>query len=755
MSSRVMGLGAALALLLGVPAGERTTSAQDAGGAVDAFFSEEVWAKVGERTCLNCHTSRGEAADSDFLLHEGELDAEALRRNRDAFRTQAAARKDGASKILLKVGGGTKHGGGVPFKPGTTGYKILEEFVKRIGASTASAAPAPPPFFQGVAMAPPGRLLRRVTLSLAGRLPTSAEREAVDKAGLDGVLDALMKEDAFYARLKEGFNDIFLTLGYPGNGEDALAYDHFEKTRHWTQKHDLSHIPEKERQKAVYKLDNDYRKAILHEPLELVAHIVRGDRPFTEIVTADYFMVSPYTARGYGIFEQVKERFKNVDDPFEYVDARLPALKGRDGKVQRTGAGIYPHAGILSLFQYLRRYPTTITNRNRLRARMYYRHFLGVDVMALAPRVTDAAAVGAKFANPTLEAPDCVVCHRTIDPVAGLFQDYFNEEGHFGPRKEGWFTDMFAPGLEGAALPEAERWRALQWLGQRTAQDPRFAVAMVEHVYYLLMGRRPLLAPQDIEDPHFGPKRRAYLELRREIRGVAARFAKGGFNLKIVFKALIASPFYRADGLAEAVANPTRRAELDDVGVVHMLTPEQLERKVLAVFGRRWGRLDESESKFAILYGGIDSKAVTERAEDPSGAMGAIQRLMANDVACKNVPADFGLEASKRRLFPDVEAADVPGTPESDAKIRRAIVHLHARVLGRERAPDHPEIERTFRLFAEIVEEAKARKGLEKRESYYCRGQDAEKRPDDPHYALRAWRAVVTYLLRQDDFLYE
>jgi hypothetical protein len=41
------------------------------------------------------------------------------------------------------------------------------------------------------------------------------------------------------------------------------------------------------------------------------------------------------------------------------------------------------------------------------------------------------------------------VCHKTIDPVAGLFQDYFNEEGHFGPRKEGWFTDMFGPGREG------------------------------------------------------------------------------------------------------------------------------------------------------------------------------------------------------------------------------------------------------------------------------------------------------------------
>lgn len=744
----IVSLGA-LALLLAA------AGPQEAGGPVDAWFAEELWGKVGERTCLNCHSDRGEASESEFILLDPSLDPSRLRQNRDAFARMAAVRKDGVSKILLKPGGGMKHGGGVPLKPGSTGYKILEEFVRRQGGTPRAPDFIPPPFFQGIAMASPGRLLRRITLSLAARLPTPEESAAVEKGGLDPVLDAILKEDAFYERLKEGFNDILLTLGYDGNADDALSYDHFEKTRHWYQKHDLSQIPEKDRVKAGYKLADDYRKALLREPLELIAHIVRNERPFTEIATADYFMVSPYTARGYGLFGPLKDKFRNPEDPFEYIPARLPALKGRNGKTQETGAGIYPHAGILGMFQYLRRYPTTVTNRNRLRARMYYRHFLGIDVMALAPRVTDAAAIGAKYANPTLEAPDCVVCHKTIDPVAGLFQDYFNEEGHFGPRKEGWFTDMFGPGLEGSPLPPAERWRALQWLGQETAKDPRFAVAMVEHVYHILMGRKPLLPPQDIDDPFFTPKRRAWIEQRREIRDIAARFAKSGFNLKSLFKALVGSPFYRVDGLEAAVADPARRAELDDVGVMHLLTPEQLERKLAALFGRRWGRLEDSDSKFGILYGGIDSKAVTERMSDPSGAMGAIQRMMANDIACRNVPADFALEPGRRRLFPGVEPDDLPGTPEGDAKIRRAVVHLHAHLLGRAHGVDHPEVGRTFRLFAGIVEEAKAQKGLEKQESYFCRAGKEEKRSPDPHYTLRAWRAVVTYLLRQDDFLYE
>ncbi len=725
-------------------------------GPVDAFFAEEVWAKVGERTCLNCHSAGGDAEESKFILRNTELAPEALAQNLEAFKRMAAIRKDGKPRLLVKVGGGLDHGGGTQLKTGSTGLRVLEEFVRRLDGAPAAPGPdyVPPPFFQGIAMAPPRRLLRRLTLSLAGRLPSATELEEAGR-GLDPILDRVMQEEAFYDRLKEGFNDIFLTLGYDGNADDALSYDHFEKTRHWTEKYDLDSVPEKERQKARWALAATYRKALLREPLELVKYLVQNDLPFTGLVTADYLMVSPYTARGYGIFEGLKPRFKNPDDPFEYITAKLPALKGRDGKVQKTGAGIYPHAGMLSLFQYLRRYPTTITNRNRLRARMYYQHFLGVDVMQLAPRVTDAAAVGKKFSNPTLQAPDCVVCHKTIDPVAGLFQDYFNEEGHYGPRKEGWFTDMFGPGREGGDLPEAERWRSLQWLGQETAKDPRFAVAMVEHVYYLLMGRKVMPAPQDIDDPNFTPKRRAYLELRKEIRNLAVRFAKENFNLKVVFKGLAASPFYRVDGLTEAVKNPARRAELDDIGLTRLLTPEQLERKVLAVFGQRWGRLDDQDQKFAILYGGIDSKEVTQRLADPSGAMGAIQRIMANDVACKNVPLDFSLEPAKRKLFPDIELDVVPGTPEAETRIRAALVRLHERLLGRTLAPSHPDLERSYGLFAGIVAEAHERKGLEKQESYFCRSGKEEKRSPDPHYTLRAWRAVVTYLLRQDEFLYE
>jgi hypothetical protein len=736
---------------------------------VDDYFTQEVWAKVGSVMCVNCHRKGGDAETSRLILRDpkkeqGHAQEEVMRHNRDAFCQMARLKKNDQSRLLVKVSGGLNHGGADVLKADSKEYLILAEFVRRINAPSSTTTPPVvedkllPPFFEGVAMLDPQRLFRRVTLSLAGRLPTETERATVAAKGLAGLpslLDALLKEDAFYDRLREGFNDIFLTLGVDGNADaTVLSYEHFTKTRLWFQNFDLNHIADpKERQQARYKLAADYRKALLGEPMKLIEDIVRNDRPFTEIVTADYIMVTPYTARGYGIFDELKSKFKNPDDPFEYIPVKLKALKGRSKATdQESATGEYPHAGLLTTFQYLRRYPTTETNRNRLRARMYYLHFLGVDALELAARVSDAAAVTAKYPIPTMQASECVVCHKTVDPVAGLFQDYYSFEGVYGRRKGGWYTDMFDAGFEGEKIPPDQRWRSLQWLGERTAKDPRFAVAMVEHVYYILTGRKVLLAPKDLDDPLYTAKRRAYQEQRREIEAIAERFTKSGFNLKNAFKDWIVSDFYRADVLATALDNPHRRAELDDVGLVRMLAPEQIERKVNAIFGQRWGKLND---QLAILYGGIDSKEVTERAADPSGAMGAIQRILANDVACKHTLRDFALKPAERRLFPGIEPDVLPdASPEADASIRRTIVHLHELVLGRHDAADSNEVARTFDLFAGIIADARKQKGLESREAYTCRANVPDAHAD-PHYTIRAWRGVITYLLRRPEFLYE
>jgi hypothetical protein len=728
----------------------------------DRFFEDEVWAKVGERTCLRCHNEKGEAAESAFRLLKPDLtasDSTWLAQNKSAFETMAKLAEGDDSRLLLKATGQLDHGGGEVLRADSTGLKILQRFVRRLNQQGAQqpeddiSKESAAALFEDLTMLPPDRRLRRITLSLAGRLPTTAELDEVRQNGdtaVEAILERVFQEDAFYERLKEGFNDIFLTIGIEDNAETLLSYHHFEKTRLWYQHWDFSNLPEAEQERAGWKLADVYRDALLQEPLRMIEYIVRNDRPFTEIATADYIMVSPHSARGYGIFESIKDQFKNPDDPFEYIPAKLPALTGRDGKTQESATGLYPHAGFLSMFHYLRRYPSTETNRNRLRARMFYQHFLGIDIMQLAPRSTDASAVAAKYEIPTMQAPDCVVCHRTIDPVSSIFQD-FDFEGHVIPRKDGWYKDMFQAGFEGEDMPPSERWRAPQWLAERTIKDPRFAIAMVEHVYYILFGRKTLQSPDDIDDPHFASRRRAYLAQRKQIESTALEFADSGFNLKTAFRSLIASDFYRVDGLQAIAMNPDRAAELDDIGIVRLLSPEQLERKLKAIFGKEWGRLD-GETK--ILYGGIDSISITERNADPSGAMGAIQRILANDVACYHVARDFRREASERLLFSTIEPSVVPGDDMSNQRIRQTIVSLHHRLLGQDLVAEDPEVERTFQLFTGIVADANAQGRFEPRETYFCGGRE-EFRSEDPLYTIRAWRGIVTYLLRQHSFLYE
>ena len=135
-------------------------------------------------------------------------------------------------------------------------------------------------------------------------------------------------------------------------------------------------------------------------------------------------------------------------------------------------------------------------------------------------------------------------------------------------------------------------------------------------------------------------------------------------------------------------------------------------------------------------------------------AQAFLQRILSNDVACKQTALDFSRDAKDRLLFASIEPDVLPGSPESDARIRRQIVYLHERILGRHDAPDSPEVDRTFRLFSNIVADAASRSGLAKTETYTCR-QNLFKPLPDPHYTVRAWRGVVTYLLRRTEFLYE
>mgnify|MGYP007029202016 CR=1 FL=1 len=57
-------------------------------------------------------------------------------------------------------------------------------------------------------------------------------------------------------------------------------------------------------------------------------------------------------------------------------------------------------------------------------------------------------------------------------------------------------------------------------------------------------------------------------------------------------------------------------------------------------------------------------------------------------------------------------------------------------------------------VLARVVADAQAQEQFEKNEIYSCNAE-REVRYPDPLYTVRAWRGVLTYLLRRHEFLYE
>ena len=188
--------------------------------------------------------------------------------------------------------------------------------------------------------------------------------------------------------------------------------------------------------------------------LELIAYIVENDRPYSEVVTADYTMVNWFTSQvlrsdvEVGSFEDPKvfapgKNRGSVARDDDYLAEQVPGFGTR--VIEHSGFIDYPHAGVLSDLTWLHRYPTTETNRNRASTLDVY-HFLGIDIETSAPRTTDPVAL-ADTDNPTLKNPACTVCHDRLDPVAGAYQNYGNE---------GFYRDKWG-GLDSLPIPISTR----------------------------------------------------------------------------------------------------------------------------------------------------------------------------------------------------------------------------------------------------------------------------------------------------------
>ena len=597
--------------------------------------------------------------------------------------------------------------------------------------------------------------LRKASLQLVGRLPTDTEQQlVVDNAetGLRAALDGMMEEEAFYDRLAEIFNDLILTNRYlSANGpiEQAINLMRPFPNARWFD-------PGEGLRGEDFQFNRvTTNNSVASEPLQLVNYVVKNNLPMTEIITADYFMVNGYSAKSYGVDDQLA--FNDEWDADEWLPAQI--------------AGI-PHAGLFTSLMFLNRYPTSDTNVNRGRSRVVYDLFLDVDILALDGTRPDGEAVDISSPAPTMENEDCVVCHALLDPVASSFQNW-NDRGFYRPNRP-WYEDMFQAGFAGVDRPENEQPTSLQWLSGEMAKDPRFNDAMVRIIYFGLTGQEPLNPPGESATDADND---AYAAESVHLDELKAVYVADNQNLKTLIKEIILSPYWRAEGLesdAFAIIH-------EQTGAARLLTPELLHRKIDAVLGFEWrgfldnyavnkdipfaARLLDNRFFYNQIYGGIDSFVVTSRLTEPNGLMVYVQERMANELACYAVPNDFLADADQRLLFPYVEADNQAISAQDRADIKTNIQHLHAHLLGETLAIDDAEVQITYDLFTTVLASGQANIGISEdanlpvrcRRSVDLETGDAlaTSLSQDPDYVLRAWMAVAAYLMSDYRFVYE
>lgn len=577
--------------------------------------------------------------------------------------------------------------------------------------------------------------------------------DAGGEEALAAIIDELMDEEAFGFRIAEGFNDLFLTEG----AQYEMAYSgtvNHPNLLWFTPMRDT--LP---RDEYAALLDGSVY-GVQQSATQLIKHIFVSEEPFSNILLADYTMVNPYAARSFDVFEDIE--WTDTSDRDEFHPARLTLTDERNP---------FPHAGLLNNYIYLARYPSTETNVNRARARAFMLQFLGTDVLKYAPLNADPLTIIAEYDNPVRDAADCAICHAIVDPIAGLYRNHYSRGARYGGPVP---TDTFPPGFElgsddgpevafadrewsQGTLPEGREDDRLRWLAEQTVEDPRFAHTMVQHFYQVAVGRATLSAPNGEASTERDGAFIAFEAQRTFLRELAEEFVASNFDAKLVVKALLLSPYYRAR--TEDSHDEESDAMRFDLGVAQMMTPEMYHRKIIAIFGDSfqtyplWEEGLIENSGYRILYGGVDSTQVTTRLLDPTGIMGGIQQLVSNNVSCRQAAREFDQPAASRRILDRIELDEY--APEHEALIRAQLVVLHERILGERLSPSDAEIDRSYGLFRRVRDEGAVLLAERNVPTDLGRTCEAGEITEDPDYVVRAWAAVINYQMMTFEFLYQ
>jgi hypothetical protein len=527
-------------------------------------------------------------------------------------------------------------------------------YLALLAAAACSSSPQPQ-----VAYLSPADQLVRTSMALRGLRPSLADLATVraDAGALPGLVDTYLASPEFGETMRDLHNEALLVrtdssifpAGFPALGPVAGQ--------------DIAAV----------------NASLIEEPLKLIEHVIMNDRPYTEIVTANYAYVDSIASQVWG------------------------ATYNGDGTSWAEGAwgGGHPAAGVLSSPILFTRHATTISNANRGRANEISKAFLCYDFTSrevelnASINLADPKAVATAVQN----TPACASCHQTLDPLAAFFVQYgpiyvpagttsyplmpYAAESNPEPPwvNPGGMTHH-APAYFGIAAT------GLANLGQLIAHDDRFSLCAAKRFYAYFTQTRLEDVPLDVA------------------AGYQKVLVDSGMNAKALARAIVLSDAFR-----------TSYALNDDAGAtlvgLHKARPEELARMVADLTGFRWKtRVDlmldgpsngsvgtvelttDSFLGFKVQAGGIDSYFVTLPSYTYNATASLFLRSFSEEAANFAVESDFSLPAAQRKLLTHIEATDT-----SEASLRAQLADLHDRIFAHSVDPASSDVTDSLNLF--------------------------------------------------------
>ena len=245
---------------------------------------------------------------------------------------------------------------------------------------------------------------------------------------------------------------------------------------------------------ASLDYDETLRDAFQLETELFFDHLLRHDRPVTELLDADYTFLN-----------------KRLADHYDVTGIQHPDLRRVRLPVDSLRGGLLGHGSLLTITSHPDRTSPV------LRGKWVLANLLGTPPPPPPPDVPDLKAGKPGTKAPTLrerlrehrDNPACAACHDAIDPP-GFALENFDSIGRYRERDASWNEIDSA-----AMLPDGTRVQGVLGLKQALVAKPeRFAATLAERLLTYALGRGL--------EPYDGPS----------VREIVARSADDGFRMQ-------------------------------------------------------------------------------------------------------------------------------------------------------------------------------------------------------------------------------